>query len=294
MKKILTIFYFICSTVIFCVTPKNNENLEEYYLRIDRSISSELKRKTVEKIRKINLNDEDIIVIPELQNLKVYKKGEYGVAYGSDNKRIKAIFQLNKRKNIEGVFQYFDENERLMTSGYVEEFKKGDSFLVFSGITRKYFVNGNVEYEMPIYKNELNGLRKVFYENGRIKEEFYYKNNKEHGVGKAYFENGNIRFVQTYKNGISNGILEEYYTNGKIKNSGFHIDEKFHGEAIMYYENGQIAQIENYEHGSREGEILQYYPNGKLRLKGNFKNNKESGIFEKFYEDGRLEYRKEY
>ena len=199
------------------------------------------------------------------------------------------IFKLrNNGKFVDGKYTYEDGKY------YIGEFKDN----IPNGKGKKYYKNGNIQYEGDFINGQFEGNGKYYYENG----EYFigkYKNGLRNGKGIKYYKNGNILFegeyingkvdgygkwiwedgeyfIGQFKNGIINGKGKEYYSNGQIKYEGEYVNNKFEGKGKYFWKNGEyyIGQEKN---GLINGKGTLYYSNGKVKYEGDWINDKFDG-----------------
>ena len=75
---------------------------------------------------------------------------------------------------------------------------------------------------------------KRYYENGNLDFETQYKNDKQEGIKKWYYENGNLMEETPYKNGKYEGVVKEWYENGNILSEIPFMNGKLHGSVKLY------------------------------------------------------------
>jgi hypothetical protein len=110
----------------------------------------------------------------------------------------------------DSVYMRYDDKGRLTS---YSTFKNG----IKNGIAKKFFENGNVEFEIN-YENGLKeGITRWFYKSGNLYRETIYENDEETGIQKKYYENGNLMAEIPYDHGRILPGLKEYTTSGKLK-----------------------------------------------------------------------------
>lgn len=109
---------------------------------------------------------------------------------------------------------------------------------------------------------------KKYFENGQLEFEYEILNGVKNGKFIRYFENGEIEIVGNFLNGKENGIWTEYYENGQIAETGEYINNEYcvynfwseRGEQLLI--NGTGKTIRKY--GAKLGDVYeQYFLNGK-------------------------------
>ncbi|MBF8964734.1 hypothetical protein I0P70_15900 [Pontibacter sp. FD36] len=110
-----------------------------------------------------------------------------------------------------------------------------------------YFDDGNIEAEVHIKGNKLNGPAKYYYPNGKQKELIPYVNGKLEGEGREYFEDGSLKSARNYMNDELHGWVMDYdeveilrnrtkYSNGRIV---FNVSFYPNGDTSAIHENGR-------------------------------------------------------
>jgi antitoxin component YwqK of YwqJK toxin-antitoxin module len=131
----------------------------------------------------------------------------------------------------EGLYEFFDEQERLSETSHYQNGKLHGE--------RKVFENG-VLYAIENYHADLfEGPYQVFYPDGALKLEATYVNNEMTGPLKGYYPDGKIKEEVTMSQNEENGPFREFYPDGKIKAEGSYLNgPNEHGELKLYDSTG--------------------------------------------------------
>ena len=111
---------------------------------------------------------------------------------------------------------------------------------VKQGITREYFSNGDVEFEMFYNNDLLEGEYTKWYENRTIDFKYYYKNGKLDGEVKRYYKNQQLELITYYINGKENGIRKVYHSNGKLSIFSTVVDGEYMDDYKEWDEYGEL------------------------------------------------------
>lgn len=83
-----------------------------------------------------------------------------------------------------------------------EDAEKALNSIKFTGNYKKYYENGNIEYDLNFNsKGNREGIQKTYNEDGSLESEESYKDGKKDGVFR-YYKNGGIVKEEEYKNGV--------------------------------------------------------------------------------------------
>ena len=142
-----------------------------------------------------------------------------------------------------------------------------------SGFVRKYFENGQIQFEGVFKNGKPEGENIIFYSNGQIEREGSFKNGKFSGVNKWYNQNGTLRFIRDYQEG---GKLSEFsYVNGKIYAESNYLNNMKDGLQRKYHLNGQLKWEHNYKNNQLDGIQKEFDSNGKLVSEKKYKDGSE-------------------
>jgi antitoxin component YwqK of YwqJK toxin-antitoxin module len=126
--------------------------------------------------------------------------------------------------------------------------KKYDGFI--------YQLNPNAKDTVSIegFKNGLlSGISKKWFMNGQLMEERHFLNGKKHGLQTAYWQNGNKRFEFIAKNDAYEGELKEWGSSGYLYHVGNYVNGQEEGAQKMWYENGKLRANYVIVQGKRYG-----------------------------------------
>lgn len=157
-------------------------------------------------------------------------------------------------------------------------------YLPYTGKSRSYYANGNLEGEEIMLNGKLHGLIKSYYENGKMETKFMYQNGIMQDTAFYFYESGNIMNIIILDGTGKSGIETKYYENGNRLAEGQTItgdtDGIKNGQWVNYYPNGAKRSIEIYEYGALIDSAFLYYQNGQIKGKGFYKQGLKHGTFD--------------
>lgn len=219
--------------------------------------------------------------------------------------------QFAKRKiehygKIQDVVIYLNEGRPFIYGPIINNKKEGKFKLLGE--------NGNVEGELNLKNDELDGLQTYFDDKGNIEMEKMYTNGKLNGEKKEYYSNGNISVIENYKDdvlhgvsqtfhvnggkncelnfkdGLKDGALTCYYPNGTKSSVVSYANDKLHGPYLIYNELGDLTFSANYKEGELDGKYLEYYDGKVLKSEAIYTNGKVVDRYKKYYSNNKLEF----
>jgi antitoxin component YwqK of YwqJK toxin-antitoxin module len=111
----------------------------------------------------------------------------------------------------------------------------------YDGFIYQLNPNGKDTLSIQGFKNGLlSGVSKKWFMNGQLMEERHFLNGKKHGLQRAYWENGNKRFEFMAKNDAYEGELKEWGSSGYLYHEGNYVNGQEEGAQKMWYENGKL------------------------------------------------------
>ncbi len=129
------------------------------------------------------------------------------------------------------------------------------------GIWKKYYENGNLEFELTYMGNRPSGYAVFYYRNGKVSEEGVWKNNRWVGEYKYYHENGKLKYEWKYNaSGKREGVQKYYYENGQLMIIGSWNEGKEAGELKTYYSNGALKSEKFFNNGDILPDSTKTYP----------------------------------
>lgn len=82
-------------------------------------------------------------------------------------------------------------------------------------IKKEYYSDGNLKREYPFNNNgRLHGLCRKWYDNGQLEYEHTYKNGERHKLYREWYKNGSLRFEKYYYE--DNECFDKYEFDGKV------------------------------------------------------------------------------
>jgi antitoxin component YwqK of YwqJK toxin-antitoxin module len=128
--------------------------------------------------------------------------------------------------------------------------------------TIKHTINDRRVSEKEWYFSKENGVHRRYYSNGQIEWEQIWKDNHECKMERWYYENGQLNFERPSRklNGYLyiHGIERLYHPqNGKLQHEVSYQDGLRHGMAKRYNEEGDLIEITAWVHGVERPELLE-------------------------------------
>lgn len=156
-----------------------------------------------------------------------------------------------------------------------------------SGIQRRYYSNGQLEFEIGHTvieedgekKSVLHGINDKYMPNGDLIHLGGYFYDKMHGTWKSY-RDGELIDLTTFKNGKRHGPFKKYRDNGKLYQQG------------VFYEEIEINGVNKKK--IYDGLLEGFYPNGSIRSRIEYDLGKIDGIREYYHDNGQLKSRQKY
>ena len=89
----------------------------------------------------------------------------------------------------------------------------------FHGVTKTYYLNGQLWFINPYKNGKTHGLVQFYDENGQILSTSNWKDDFRHGLEQQYFENGRLRRRVNWQNGEIHGLEEKFNVDGLLISS---------------------------------------------------------------------------
>ena len=269
----------------------------------------------------------DIIKRKQFEGFSYYillgMEEKIGKKLTSQKKKITAFYDNYMLKDFWVLYAKRKQNHFGKQEEVITTLKDGDPYLVGVQINGKKegkykLLNsyGNLDGELNVKNDELDGLQKYYDEKGNLSTEKNFVNGKLDGKTTEYFSNGNINIIQSYKEDLLNGLTTTFYVNGgkqceinfdKGERNGKHIclfengnkksetnfvNGKLNGSYTLYNEAGAIIENYNYLNDELHGNYTQYYDGKLLKTQAVYANGKVQGSYKTYYSNAVLE--KEY
>ena len=85
------------------------------------------------------------------------------------------------------------------------------------GFSRKWFADGQLEWETAYKNGEQHGISRRWHENGQLEYETTFKNGERHGLNRQWHENGQLEWETTFNNGEKHGFDRWWNENGQLR-----------------------------------------------------------------------------
>ncbi|MBE9577049.1 toxin-antitoxin system YwqK family antitoxin [Flavobacterium proteolyticum] len=188
---------------------------------------------------------------------------------------------VNKKK--EGKFKLLGEHGNIEG----ELLLKNDEL---DGLQKYFDSKGNLEMEKMYTAGKLNGEKKEYYPNGNINTIEIYKDDVLHGISSSYHVNGGKNCELNFTNGEQDGVLTCYYPNGTKSSTITYAKGKLNGAYTLYNELGDVTLSTNYKNDEVDGKYIQYFDGKTIKAEGEYINGKPTSNYKKYYSNKNLEY----
>lgn len=130
---------------------------------------------------------------------------------------------------------------------------------------------------------KFHGISRFWFITGQIMLEARYSYGKRNGYSRSWYENGNLKVEENYKDGLKDGNARSWFENGKKWMDYTHWNDKRDGPLVWWYENGEKRQEGNYKGGQRFGEWTYFKDDGSILYRKTFRDGKS--VSTKYGED---------
>lgn len=278
MKRKFLFLLLISMLVLHCGSfgKESPAEIKAYIEKIDKIVSAKKSQPFKRNGQKLPKGKEHISSYYADKVITEYH-GNYHLILDGTDEHLMFYYEINEKGKPCGVYKLYDENEKLIETGFLE--KEG----IRSGTVKTFYPTGELESKVPYFHGKIAGSFIRYYKSGKI-QEISEQNTKEiHGKSKIFYENGRVKEEFIYVNGKEEGVGITYYENGKIESKQPYKHGKKHGETIWYYPDGKIKSKYYFENGKREGKYFEYFEDGRIKEQLFFKNGElvESKWFNK-------------
>lgn len=105
---------------------------------------------------------------------------------------------------------------------------------------KTYYSDGILMSEYAIIHDSVkHGPYKKFYKNGNVEFEVLFSFNKKEGEEKGYYETGELNYIIPYSDNIKSGLSKWYFKNGKAQADIPYYKGNAVGELYYYFQNGR-------------------------------------------------------
>ena len=146
----------------------------------------------------------------------------------------------------------------------------------------------NISSDTSFNNIDDNGLKqghwKKYYDDGNPEYEGYFKNDKPVGEFKRFFPGNKIKAIMNYKEDGKTVKATLFYQNAKKAAEGTFIDMKKEGQWKYFsFYGGYLSSLENYINGKKDGVSYKYYENGIITEEIHWKNGIKQGKWTRYY-----------
>ena len=157
------------------------------------------------------------------------------------------------------------------------------------GHWKKYFDNGDMEYEGYFKNDKPVGEFKRFFPGNKIKAIMNYMEDGKTVKANLFYQNAKKAAEGTFINTKKEGPWKYFsYYGGHLSSLENFINGKKDGVSYQYYENGKINEEIHWKNGIKQGKWARYYLNEKPVVSSTYLNDKLNGDYQAFYQDGKL------
>ena len=279
----------------------DNREHEKYYEKVIKIIGSEYYIPEMEdaRIDLIEIDGEIPVQISREENWKYGKKNGEFKYFNNDSilEGVKAKLEEEYKwidDKLDGITKSYYLNGNIQKEGYIKSDVINDSqrpFIISShGFWRYYYPDGNIQEEGNYIDSKRDSIWKYYYKNGSPKEEGAWKDDSKDGLWKYYNEEDSLlKSEGNWKDDSKDGIWKYYYKNGTIKEEGNYKHNIQEGLWRYYYQNGNLKEEGTWNDLKKHGLWKSYdEKNGQLEIEGTFKDNKKDGLWKWYYKNGKL------
>ena len=233
MKRKFLFLLFISMLVLHCGSfgKESSAEIKAYIEEIDKIVSAKKSQSFKRNGHKIPKGKEYVSSYYADKVITEYH-GNYHLILDGADEHLMFYYEVNEKIKPYGVYKLYDENEKLIETGFLEKEK------IHSGTVKTFYPTGELKSKLPYYHGKIVGSFRAYYKSGKIQEISEQNAKGIHGKSKIFHENGRIREDFTYVNGKEEGVGITYYENGKIESK----QPYKHGETIWYYPDGRIKE----------------------------------------------------
>jgi antitoxin component YwqK of YwqJK toxin-antitoxin module len=220
MKKVVSVFLIVCSTVVaHTQTTDASGRKQGYWKKKDEKTGRLIYEgefrddKPVGKFRYYYPNDS----VHSIMYFKMGSTAAYAKLFHMNGKRMAEGKYLSKEVK-DSVWTYYDEAGVLLSS--------------------EKYANGKKE-----------GISYVYFPDGTVSEERNYKNGLMDGPFKQYFDAKKVRAQGSYLKGELDGRVCYYFPNGTEAAAGYYVNGQKNGPWIYRASGGNITDKELYTNG---------------------------------------------
>lgn len=236
MKRKILFFLFISMFVLHCGSfgKESPAEIKAYIEKIDKIVSAKKSQPFKRNHQKVPKGKEWGSYYAD----KVFTEdhGDYWLVFAAIDEHLMLYYEVDEKNKPHGVYKLYDENEKLIETGFLEKEK------IHSGTVKTFYPTGELKSKLPYYHGKIVGSFRAYYKSGKIQQISEQNTKGIHGKSKIFHENGRIREDFTYVNGKEEGVGTTYYENGKIESKQPYKHGKKHGETIWYYPDGRIKE----------------------------------------------------
>lgn len=155
-----------------------------------------------------------------------------------------------------------------------------------TGFWKKYYDNGNLQYEGFFQNNYPTGTFIRYDKDGILKAKMHFKENSKKIYTQFFYPDQSMQAEGLYYAQVKDSIWNFYSKEGFLINKvPFKMDKK-HGKEEKYYKNGQLSEESNWRNGIQDGMTIKYHENGETMIRISYMNGRIDGEYSVFNTDG--------
>jgi len=223
------------------------------------------------------------VLTDKAQTIKTYLGSDFMESSKRDARYIQEESELNdtiiktvrtiKGKKLTSIEKYHkstpDHKYRKEYYDYGAPLKEGHLYIRNkTGIWNYYSDWGLVVISKTYVDGIEDGLSKRYYVDGNIKSEKMLRNGKGYGLHKEYYQSGGLRSEGTMFNSLKDGVFREYNEKGDLLSRSFYVSDKREGNDSVY-RDGKLYNVTGYKNNQKHGPFY-FFKNGELIHTGSY------------------------
>ena len=256
MKNFTILLFVLCSICAFSQTKHEDGPYKEYYK------DGQLKKKGFYK------NDNKISIWKDYyengQVKKVYTYNSNGQLSGieetySDDGNLVSETKYSQNGGL--ISKHYFKNGKLSII-YALIPSENNKYFIKAGGYKEFYENGTLKIESLYANNELSGIWKRYYETGEIEWEVEYNDGYRQGLYKQFYKSGILKLEGRHVADLKNGEEKRYDEKGSLLWKGAYFKGDFDDAWTQYDSIGNSINVLSYKKGklkrtNNEGDLRQ-------------------------------------
>lgn len=179
---------------------------------------------------------------------------------------IVSIIHKDTNEAVDSVRSYHDYSFIYKVGSFIEEpsYDSDVNKVCSNGI--HFFLSKERALLYGFFPSRYITIIRKWFDNGQLQYECEYKNGKKEGLYKSWHYNGKLRVECEYKNDVLEGPYKIWHENGQLYEEGECKNDEKEGLWKEWRENGQLYQECEYKNGKEVGLFRRWYENGQLNF----------------------------